>query len=505
MSLRKAFHLVIVVNLVLCTSFVPLAAKSELISTPASPTTVRDVCASDCTYSSIQAAINDSGPGDIIDLAAETFTEPITINEDITLSGAGAGSTIIQAGSTPTNATQRVVTVLVTTTVTIQGVTIRYGKTSGGGGIHNRGVLTVTNSIITNNNVTNNGAGIFNNGKDSVDHAVLTIIDSVISNNTGGNARGGGIYNYANNGDATINLIRTEIHGNSNQYGGGISNYANYGVATLNLSQTQIYNNSGTAQGGGIDNWAWNLNSEANISIWDSTIDNNTILFNGGGLYNHSFQGVTDVELFNSTISYNTAYDFGGGIYNYADGYSSDIALTNVTISYNSADDGAGIYNYGKRSPANINIIASTINSNIAASDYTGGIYNDRLTDEIGSSAIITMTGSILANNVDYDCNTVVAHGAVFNNTGYNIIETNVDGSCGTAITDDPALGPLQDNGGPTFTHALLEGSPAIDAIPPGFCLVSMDQRGVMRPIGDGCDIGAYEYGFLAFLPLIIR
>jgi hypothetical protein len=54
-------------------------------------------------------------------------------------------------------------------------------------------------------------------------------------------------------------------------------------------------------------------------------------------------------------------------------------------------------------------------------------------------------------------------------------------------------LGPLQDNGGPTFTQALLPGSPAIDAIPLVDCTLTEDQRGVARPNGNGCDIGAYE------------
>jgi hypothetical protein len=84
---------------------------------------------------------------------------------------------------------------------------------------------------------------------------------------------------------------------------------------------------------------------------------------------------------------------------------------------------------------------------------------------------------------------------------GHNI---DSDGSCGlTDPTDlpntDPMLGPLQDNGGWTQTHALQLGSPAIDAIAPGACSVTRDQRGVWRPAdGDGgggvlCDIGAYE------------
>jgi hypothetical protein len=506
MSMRKAFHLITVINLVFCTSFVPLAGKFELISKPASPaTTIRIVCSA-CAYTSIQAAIDDSIAGDIVALTAQTFTEPITIDKDITLQGQGPGSTIIQAAANKNDATERVVTVVVTATATIADLKIRYGNTTGGGGIHNRGTLTVTNSIITNNLAANNGAGIFNTGKSSGEHAVLTIIDSVISNNDGeGSGKGGGIYNYAQDGDATVNLIRTEIHGNYNSYGGGISNFAESGTATLNLMQTQVYGNSGAMKGGGIENRTYSASSKAILSIQDSTIDDNTILYDGGGIYNFSESGETSVELTNSTISNNRAYDFGGGIYNNAFDGSCEITLTNVTISANHADQGAGVYNYGYGSPANVTIIASTINGNIAASYYSGGIYNDRNTGNVNSSATITMTGSIVANNVDYDCDNIVARGAVFINAGYNIIETG-GGDCGTTGDGDPMIGPLQDNGGPTFTNALLEGSQAIDAVPFSACLVFTDQRGVKRPLGYGCDIGAYEFEeYIIFLSSIFK
>jgi hypothetical protein len=76
---------------------------------------------------------------------------------------------------------------------------------------------------------------------------------------------------------------------------------------------------------------------------------------------------------------------------------------------------------------------------------------------------------------------------------GHNVF---TDNTCQPADSDqvvgDPALGALADNGGPAATHALLEGSPAVDAGDPGPCPAS-DQRGVPRPQGPGCDVGAYE------------
>jgi hypothetical protein len=116
------------------------------------------------------------------------------------------------------------------------------------------------------------------------------------------------------------------------------------------------------------------------------------------------------------------------------------------------------------------------------------------------------MTGSIIANSTNGDCKNELLEGAIFNNDGYNIIET-AGGNCGMGGVPggDPSLGPLGDYGGPTFTHALLPGSSAIDAIPTAACLVLTDQRGIIRPFGDGCDIGSYEFGFLVYLPLVLK
>ena len=130
--------------------------------------------------------------------------------------------------------------------------------------------------------------------------------------------------------------------------------------------------------------------------------------------------------------------------------------MNNSTFSGNSAPSGGGILNFG----------TATLKNTIVANSPSGG-------DCVGAS-----------------------------DGGYNLVE---DGSCLTAgttsISGDPLLGELADNGGPTKTHALLEGSPAIDAIPDtngstpgcGDAGITTDQRGVARPQGSACDIGAYE------------
>ena len=125
-----------------------------------------------------------------------------------------------------------------------------------------------------------------------------------------------------------------------------------------------------------------------------------------------------------------------------------------------------------------------------------------------GATASLTMTNSIIANTEgDADC--AVASGAVVDN-GHNLIE---DGGCITqesSLSGDPQLDGLSDNGGGPLTHALIEGSIAIDTAGSDTCL-PVDQIGTARPLGDQCDIGAFEGAISAdidntlHLPLLLK
>jgi len=315
---------------------------------------------------------------------------------------------------------------------------------------------------------------------------------------TGGNGDqyyyGGGMYN-GNGNPALTNVIFTD---NSAKYGGGMynidssptltnvtfsGNYAYYGGGMYNANSSPTLTNctfSGNSvhyRGGGM------YNSDSDPMLANVTFSSNSAGWNGGGMYNET----SNSALTNCTFSDNSAAD-GGGICN---DYSSP-ALTNCTFSDNSADwGGGGMYN---RSNSNPTLTNCTFSGNSA--DWSGGgILNS-------SDSNPMLRNTIVADSTDGgDCSGSIT------SAGYNL---GSDGTCGFTGEGDlsntnPLLGPLQDNGGPTFTHALLAGSPAIDGGNPAGCTdrwgnpLTTDQRGEMRPADgdcDGtaiCDIGAYE------------
>ena len=187
----------------------------------------------------------------------------------------------------------------------------------------------------------------------------------------------------------------------------------------------------------GVSSGALTLN---NLTVADGVSSGGA---NGGGIYNLS----GTITVTNSTFSNNSA-GFGGGIFNDSGG---TLTVSNSTLSNNSADQGEGIYSFGRM---------ATLSNTIVANSTPG---------ETGENCFGNITDG-----------------------GYNI---SSDGSCTlTAPTSkkntDPMLGTLADNGGPTKTMALQEGSPAIDK---GATTLTTDQRGVSRPQRVAADIGAFE------------
>lgn len=258
--------------------------------------------------------------------------------------------------------------------------------------------------------------------------------------------------------------------------GGGILNVAGNLVVTRVVLQA----NHAANTGGGIDN-------HGNLTVDQVTFIQNTSAV-GAGLFNDA-----QLSVFNSTFTQNTAERTGGGMDNNADGTT----VTNSTFSGNSADQGGGIFTDSQMDLLNLTIVENSTGLN---NNYTKGI-------RIKNSIIaLSTTGS--------DC----TGSGTFTSAGNNIDSDNTD-SCNFKLpSDQPSVDPqvkaLADNGGPTLTHDLEAGSPAIDHGDNTAC-PKTDQRGAFRPAdGNGdnnavCDIGAVEFK-ASFpksvdLPLVLR
>ncbi len=257
---------------------------------------------------------------------------------------------------------------------------------------------------------------------------------------------------------------------------------------TLTLLDVILKENSSVSVGGGIDNLG-------TVTVTDSSIRDNQSQ-DGGGIFNSD--GGT-LFLYSSTLSGNTATtDLGGGVDNSGSG-----TLENVTISDNTAQSGGGIFSDGEF----LSVLNSTIVANKALEEplNKGG--------NIESAFEIRFINTLVANSQSGpNC-----AGSGFTSLGHNLDSENTcNFNQSTDLYDqgDPLIGVLMDNGGPTLTHALLMGSPAIDAGDNDVLVCpEKDQRGVSRP-ADGndddvaiCDIGAFEYvdTQYIFIPLVLR
>ncbi|NEU83078.1 DUF4347 domain-containing protein [Nostoc sp. UIC 10630] len=368
----------------------------------------------------------------------------LTITDDVTILGTGTSKLTVSG-----NNTSRVFEISGTATgVTIDGLAIA----SGGIQVNSNSILSLTRSSVSGNTEE---SGISNNG-------ILSLKGSSIFGNTKGGIYNGGI----------LSLRGSRVFSNTGDFGGG------------------IYNDGSTANTG-------------NLSLTASTVSGNTANY-GGGIYN---KGGT-LNLIASTVSGNKANYNGGGVVNANDGsyFGGSATLTNSTISGNTAnDEGGGIFNGGSYTNTdNLTLINTTITNNTADSD-SNGVGNGGGVASYGSPMKVSNT--IIADNFDKspadDIQPDVS-GSV-TDFGNNLIG-DATGSIGfttstligtTATPIDPKLGSLQNNGGATFTHALLADSPALNAgnnslVPLG---VTTDQRsaGFDRISGVAVDIGAYE------------
>jgi Chlamydia polymorphic membrane protein (Chlamydia_PMP) repeat len=260
------------------------------------------------------------------------------------------------------------------------------------------------------------------------------------------------------------------------QLAGGVLNNGNLTLDHVVLSNNTMATDAGDfwQGGGGIYN-----GTDATLDLVDSTVSGNTAAWSGGGVY--SFFGTT-TTIVRSTISGNTSNDVGGGIRSLG-----DMTIVNSTISGNTATGwhGGAIFN----TDGNMKIVSSTIADNRGPEWAPSAIFNGSFG---GPAPTLTLTNTIVSGNQAYACDHWTGAN-VLTSGGHNIVQ---DDTCSPDASDqigvDPLLGGLADNGGPTSTHALLAGSPAIDAADP-VTSPATDQRGVTRPQGTAPDIGAYE------------
>jgi hypothetical protein len=410
-------------------------------------------------------------------------------------------------------------------TLTVSNSTLAGNSATYGGGTYNSGTLTVSNTTLSGNS----GSGIENeigtltvsnttlsgnsgSGIDNHESGTVTVTNSTVSGNTGGR----GIYNYSGrltvsnstvsgntigiyNESGTVTVTNSTVSGNT---GGGIDNYSGRltvsnsivsgntggGIGNISYSSTLTVSNSivsgistSYAQGGGIYNGG-------TLTVSNSTLSGNTAP-QGGGVAN---DGTLTVS--NSTLSGNTAISYeGGGIYNYG-----TLAVSNSTLSDNAAaGDGGAISAQFHVTLTNVTITANRANTG-GATSHGGGLFallafpvlhNTLIADNF-NGATGTTRDDVYGWNLGGDYN------LIGDGTGMRGLTNGVNGNLvgSAAAPIDPLLGPLADNGGPTLTHALLAGSPAIDAGNNAYA-TDWDQRGAGFPriVNGIIDIGAFE------------
>jgi len=301
---------------------------------------------------------------------------------------------------------------------------------------------------------------------------------------SGDGTAGGGVNVVA----GALSLVNCIVSDNSVQSpvgtGGGIAN-----AATLTLDHTTVSRNfSGAfgvpgAQAGGIS-------STGTLTLLASTVTNNAVVGKTGAGGGIAASGT--VTIVDSTISINGAPGGAGGLW----AVSGIFQIVNSTISQNGGFLGSGLF----VGSASVNLLNTTIAFNHSSSINFGS--GGQGVSGGGASGVLTFVNSVIADNTDASNNPADCSGTL-NSLGFNIVSA-VPAGCtitGPYTLADPQLGPLADNGGPTRTHAIVPGSPAIDAGNPAGCgdqlggLLNSDQRGFPRPVGAACDIGAVEYG----------
>jgi hypothetical protein len=484
----------------------PALAADGVVDTGASAS------CTEAAFDTVLSTVQGSGGGAITfncGAAAHTitFTAEKSITVGVTINGAGQitlsgtdttslflvnfGGALTLRGLIVTRAggASGAVTNLARLTI-IDSQLINNAATNGSGGaIWSIGTAALTNALIFSNTASQNGGGLYNGG-------IMTISGGLIAGNQA-TTTGGGLHNAGTmtipGGLISSNLARDE--------GGGI-----YTTDPLSMTNASLTNNSAGRGGGAV----FGVDAGTRISL--SVVQANSSRF-GGGLGHYRGELTLDQVLVANNGSNDDAAgnaDSGGGVYLVGPGVFN---LTRVTSWQNSARRGGGIYQAG----GSLTLLNSTVSENRGR--LGGGLYLE------GGSTSIRQT-TITDNTVDYDDpsttsgagvhyvalsgSSLVLAGTIL--TGNHLLDTRTAANCGGALptasfslsSDGTCsfglgrnnialpLGPLQNNGGFTPTHLLPQGSSAIDAGTNAGCPAT-DQRGLSRPVGAACDVGAIE------------
>ena len=310
---------------------------------------------------------------------------------------------------------------------------------------------------------------MFHIGRARVELSGLTVENGRAPEPATGDVLGGGIYNRGTLSLHDVVLRRNEAPsiGMRSGFGGGI-----FSLGPLSITSSTISGNVAGGAGGGVF-----VFHETTLAIASSTVSSNRAGLQGGGIELHGSTGTVR----NSTVSGNVADGFGGGggILNLSfPSESSALHLIQSTVVRNAGQSGGGVMTAAFSGAGSVQ---TTVNETLVAENTVQNF-------AVRGDAQLISEG----HNLDSD-----------GSSGF------VNGTMGDLVGSAPAplnprIGPLADNGGPTATHALLRGSPAVDA---GNCPAgsgaAVDQRGVRRPQGAACDIGAFELD--AEAPHIVR
>jgi parallel beta-helix repeat protein/predicted outer membrane repeat protein len=474
-----------------------------------------------------------AGSGDTIYFKCDgVITVPSTITTGITLTIDANGHNVTLDGADSV----RVIQVNGPGNLTLKGMTIAHGSSAaGGGGIYlNGGALSLINSTLTANTAggSSSGGGIY-----ATNGTSIAITNSTVSGNSASGGQGGGIYVAGGPAGETVTVTGSTFSANTAGLGAGIGGDGQGYPVNVSISGSTFSGNTASSAGGGIY-----LYTGVSITISSSTFSNNTAPGGGGAVYNFVSTTITNstfsgnsanngqggavravqfLTVSNSTFSGNGA-QVGGGVYTgFGTGNSSPISITGSTFNGNTTSgSGAGLYVDTTTNSAgtDLSLANDTFAGNTAGGQggalYTvdstvhGAIVNTTITSNSASGGgaglflatpLITVTNSIIAGNpAGLNC-----AGAPPTDGGNNLTDIsgntcNFSPANNDVLTASPGLGTLGSNGGPTQTIPLLVGSPAIDAAKAAVCasapVSGVDQRGITRPQGAGCDIGAYEF-----------